>query len=108
MLAQVSDKISFADAEGAITAMVSATAWAFAEADSLACGSGEFSATTFVGALSSAIAQPYIDVCALAYAMVMPGAAVADILVTANNGVLQVTDSNGFSAIGIIENGKRI
>ena len=91
--------------------MVSVTASAFAEADSQACGSGEFSATTFVSALSSALAQPYIDVCALAYAMVMPGAAVADILVTANNGVLQVTTTTDVyrnPVVGGPGDGKRI
>ena len=55
------------------------------------CGTGVFDAVEYTSIVSQALAVPFVEFFTVALALVTPGAAVADIVVEVENGVLIVT-----------------
>ena len=106
VLAQASIPTRFVSADAAVDALVEATVSAFATAESSACGTGVFSADTFINVLSEAIALPYIKVFAMALAIATPGAAISFVVVDVEADVLQVTTVEGFTASDVVGNGR--
>ena len=105
VLAQASIPTRFVSADAAVDALVEATVSAFATAESSACGTGVFSADTFVSILAEAIAAPYIEVFAMALALATPGAETSLVVVDVEADVFQVTTVEGFTASDVVGNG---
>ena len=72
------------------------------------CGTGVFDAEAYTSIVSQALAVPFAEVFALALALVTPGAAVAEIVVEVENGVLRVTTLTGSTAAQVVGDGKSI
>lgn len=101
VLAQASNHISFANANGAAHAISVVTASAFADANAKACGQGKGSASSSEKAVAKAVAIPYAAVIAKAYAAVKKKDSTSKIVVKAASGVLEVAFADTSSSSSV-------
>ena len=72
------------------------------------CGTGVFDAEAYTTIVAEALAVPFVEVFALALALVTPNAAVAEIQVEVETGVLRATTVTGLTAAEVVGTGKSI
>ena len=87
--------------------MTTVTVNAFASARASACLDGVGQVNSATSLMTTAIGTAYIDVTALALALVTPNVAFAQIVVTAEAGNLVVVTLDGRSATDVVGEGKR-